>query len=284
MSGRDRVRLAGTVCQLRERLALLPSLPALRPDLRLCLIITLKSNNIKKLKLFTLFPLLNCSCDTLHCSPLCQGPPMRVAGRLLASLSSSVTDQSPPPPGELPHPSFPCDMGMLRCLLAVCWFSAHLWPSTLGLCSARLLNPPFISELLFALPSAAEATPGDGTLASSQWGLCEQNTFPCCTENFPEWKLEVGANLNGAMLQWKLQTKEKERVSECTQMPLEKQKLEAPAPCCKGHTEAIWPGRYGLYFWAVLWKPLRNRERSCCPLAFQKFSIVIWHFLCNCIS
>lgn len=84
----------------------------------------------------------------------------------------------------------------------------------LGLCSAGLLNPRFIYLLLFALPSAAETTPGDRHCCLQPVGQHGRNTFPYQTENFPE---QIGGQGTHSVAQRK---KEKEGEPECTQAPV----------------------------------------------------------------
>lgn len=94
----------------------------------------------------------------------------------------------------------------------------------LGLCSAGLLNPRFIFMLLFALPSAAEMTPGDWHHCLQPVGQHERNTFPYQTENFPE---QIGGQSTPSVA---LRKKGKEGEPECTQMPVEGSSDKAEAP------------------------------------------------------
>lgn len=112
----------------------------------------------------------------------------------------------------------------------------------LGLCSAALLNPGFIYMLLFALPSAAETTPGDWHRYLQPVGQHERNTFPYQTENFPE---QIGGQSTHSGAQ---QKKEKEGEPGCTQMPVEgnSDKAEATAYVAeKVHAEAICLAKVG---------------------------------------
>jgi len=114
----------------------------------------------------------------------------------------------------------------------------------LGLCSAALLNPRFICALLFALPSAAETTPGDWHRCLQPVGRHERNTFPYQTENFPE---QTGGQSTQSVARWK---KEKEGEPGCTQTPVEGNSDKAEATVSsvadKVHVEAIWLARRGL--------------------------------------
>lgn len=118
----------------------------------------------------------------------------------------------------------------------------------LGLCSAGLLNPRFIYMLLFALPSAAEMTPGDWHHCLQPVGQHERNTFPYQSENFPE---QIGGQSTRSVA---LRKKGKEGQAERTQTPVEgsSDKAEAPvsSPCVaeKVRAEAIWLARRGLSF------------------------------------
>lgn len=98
----------------------------------------------------------------------------------------------------------------------------------LGLCSAGLLNPRFIYTLLFALPSAAEMTPGDWHHCLQPVGQHERNAFPYQSENFPE---QTGGQSARSVA---LGKKGKEGQAERTQTPVEgavtKQELQSPVP------------------------------------------------------